>query len=606
MKLKVFVFLSFLLSCSLLAAEKPQSQPADSLLTADTTTLRWSADTLIVATLAGNLSQLLNGDTQMSDSVPAHAPIADSLRQAYSPDSLLTVFSNDSIVPDSLGLSRTHADSLGVDTLSMEEMCRSLQRIRIADIDLDRYFSDSKKNDTLQGKQYSDSTRMAKRKKSAEPTDLMTLLRKGEVIRSMIPDSIVVDSAFLAKLHFTPVLLDSNIYRHNPLFNELVFMGKETPLDWRKNKTDSLFYGARPRTLSAPLDTFAMPTPRDILIDLRHDARDYITRTNVLLYTTTFDRLPRVTWTDNERIENKPIKEYAINEFQHVPVVNSNRIVVRRKKFSPWDGRLNSLLQFSQTSVSKNWHQGGYNFFSLLGGLSGYLNYDNHKKMRWENSFEWRTGFNTVTGDTIGPKGGRKAMPSDDVFKINSKFGLKATGDFYYSMNADFQTNFFDNPKGINNYEMKARFLTPIRFNVGVGMEYKYKWLSVNLSPVSFKYIYLTDTTTTYGFFIKPTEFGIPEGENRLAEIGSKLVVEMKDYSPIPELKLNSKLNFYTNYTKVEIDWEIVAEFAINRFLSTRLMLNPRFDNTVILPEQEKAKLQMKQMLTVGISYRIL
>ena len=82
--------------------------------------------------------------------------------------------------------------------------------------------------------------------------------------------------------------------------------------------------------------------------------------------------------------------------------------------------------------------------------------------------------------------------------------------------------------------------------------------------------------------------------------------MEIKEFRPVPELKINSKFNFYTNYKKVEIDWEIVAELAINRFLSTRLMLNPRFDNTVILPDDEKAKLQMKQMLTVGISYRIL
>ncbi len=604
MKLTRHILLALLLLLPLAGGAQPL--PTDSLPAADTLVMPLPADTLTAAS-----------DTVPPDTLQAPALPPDSIALLLRPDSLAAdslpaIALPDSIVPDSLPTDTLPADTLaldtaGIGTLSMEEMCRALQQMHLADIDLDKYFNGRDTIDTVPPALPTDSMAMPDSIPPAEPTDLMTLLRRGKVIRSMIPDSIVVDSALLARLHFTPRLLDSAEYRHNPLFCELVFKIDKKPLDWRSNHlADSLLYGGRRRTLQAPLDTFAMPDARGILTKLRQDARDYIARTDVLLYTTTLDQLPEVTWADNEQVRHRPIKEYAMDDFAHAPVVATNRIVVRRKQFSPWSGRLNSLLQFSQTAVSKNWHQGGYNFFSLLGGLNGYLNFDNRKKIKWENSFEWRTGFNTVTGDTIGPKGGRKAMPSDDVFKVNSKFGLQASGNFYYSASAEFQTNFFDNPKELNNYEMKTRFLTPIRLNVGLGMEFKYEWLSVNLAPLSFKFIYLTDTTTTDGFFIKPTEFGIEEGKNQLAEIGSKLVVEVKEFRPIPELKINSKLNFYTNYKKVEIDWEIVAELAINRFLSTRLMLNPRFDNTVILPDDEKAKLQMKQMLTVGISYRIL
>ncbi len=419
-------------------------------------------------------------------------------------------------------------------------------------------------------------------------------------------ERIEADSTRLTDKGFTPEQLDPEMYRYNPLFGELVFRQEREPLSWRANDSISPFYGVPRRTLGSPFDKPSIPRPDQVLFQLRREARDHITRTNVLLYTTTADRLPQVDWTDNKRLDDRPIKDYAMSEYAHAPVVTSDRIVVRSKEYSPWSWRLNSLLQFSQTAVSKNWYDGGHNFFLLLGGLNGYLNYDNRKRTKWENSFEWRMGFNTVTGDTIGPKGGRSAMPSDDVLKLNSKFGIQATGNFYYSATADFQTYLFDNPAELNSYEDKARLFTPIRINLGIGMEYKYNWLSVNLSPLSFKFIYLTDTAVVDGFYIKPTEFGIEEGGNRLAELGSTLTVETKDYSPIPELKINSKFYFYTNYRNVEIDWEIVAEFAINRFLSTRLLLNPRFDNTVILTDDQKAKLQMKQMLTVGLSYRIL
>jgi hypothetical protein len=56
----------------------------------------------------------------------------------------------------------------------------------------------------------------------------------------------------------------------------------------------------------------------------------------------------------------------------------------------------------------------------------------------------------------------------------------------------------------------------------------------------------------------------------------------------------------------VEIDWEIVTNFTVNRYLSTRLAINPRYDNTVILPNNEKAKIQFKELLSFGFSYRLL
>ena len=409
---------------------------------------------------------------------------------------------------------------------------------------------------------------------------------------------------------FKPIMLDSIKFMHNPFFSELVFMGVDIHIDWRENEINSLLYGS-PRTLNQPLDPIETPYPVEILVNLRNDARRHITRTAPRLYRTTIHRLQQLNWEEqrNQAFEPTPIQIILDDNFFN-PVVSENRLAVRNRKISPWQNRANALLQFSQTSFSENWHQGGNNFFSLLGVVSGHFNYDNRQKMKWENSFEWRTGFNTVTNDTI-----RRAMPSDDMMRIISKFGVRATGNFYYSTSAEFQTQFFNNPRGINSKEMRARFLTPIRFNAGIGMDYRVSNvldkrisnISIALSPLSFRLIYLTDTTTTVnGFWINPKTFGIEPGENQLQEFGSRLVVTLTDYHPIPQLRVNSRFNFFTNYEKVEIDWEIIAELTISRFFSTRLIFNPRFDNTAILPEEDKAKIQMRQMLTVGFSYRFL
>ena len=402
---------------------------------------------------------------------------------------------------------------------------------------------------------------------------------------------------------FEPIILNPVYFASNPFFIELIYTGTDIRLDWRNNNNNLLFDGKQARTLNQPFEPIEIQHPDEILTQLRSDARNYITRVSPRLYTTTIDRLPNINWAQrNQTLESIPIEQLVLSESFFAPVVTNNRLVVRKKELSHWQNRANALLQLSQTSVSENWHQGGNNFFSLLGVVSGHFNYDNKKKMKWENSFEWRTGFNTVTNDTL-----RKAMTNDDIIRAISKFNVKATGNFFYSTSMDFQTHLFNNPRGINSLEMRARFLTPIRFNANIGVDYRRKNLSVAFSPLSFRFIYLTDTTTTSkGFFLNPNMFSIPTGENKLEEFGSRLVVGLTNYRPIRELTIRSTFNFYTNYEKVEIDWETVAELAINRFFSTRLMLNPRFDNTVILEKDDKAKVQMRQMLTVGFSYRFL
>jgi len=408
---------------------------------------------------------------------------------------------------------------------------------------------------------------------------------------------------------FEPVALDSRIFTHNPLFLDLVFMGIDVQLDWKKDG-NFLSDGKPPRTLSQPFDPIETQHPIEILTRLRNDARSHITRTAPGLYRTTIDQLPNVNWRpQQETVETLPMERLTIDENFFTPVVASNRIVIQRRQFSHWQNRANALLQFSQTSFSENWHQGGNDFFALLGVMSARFNYDNRSRVKWDNNFEWGTGFNTIDGDSL-----RRAVPNDDLLRAISNFNVKATGDFFYNASMEFQTHFFNNPRAINSREMRVRFLTPIRFNAGIGMDYRRKNLSVAFSPVSFRYIYLTVTEPTAdGFFINPKTFGIPEGENELREFGSRLVVGLRDYRPVRneksifhQLTINSRFNFFTNYERVEIDWEIIAELAINRFFSTRLMLNPRFDNTAILAEDERARIQMRQMLTVGFSYRFL
>lgn len=307
------------------------------------------------------------------------------------------------------------------------------------------------------------------------------------------------------------------------------------------------------------------------------------------------DELPDVTDLIQFKMISKPIDETVIKLNQNNDY-SQNKIAVKTIKPSPWILKSLANLQFSQNYVSSNWYQGGSNNISILGIINGTFNYDNKKNLQWDNFAEWRLGFNSVEGDTM-----RLLNTNDDIIRATSKLGIKAGGNWFYSGSVDFSTQFFNSYKAINSKDMKAKFLTPVRLNIGVGLDYKYqKLFSLMLSPLSYKFIYASDTVN-----VNKKSFGILPGEKVLSQIGSSFRAQV-NYSPTREIQIDSKLSFYTNYEKVEIDWEIIGNFRVNRFLSTRLSLNPRYDNTVILAAGEKAKIQFKELLTFGLSYKLL
>lgn len=404
------------------------------------------------------------------------------------------------------------------------------------------------------------------------------------------------------------IRLDPVFYAANPFFKELIFTGiKIEPFEWNKWEDGSfLFYGEKLPTLDNPMELIEFAHPETTLRELREDAIDHITHNAPHLYTATIDQLPVFNFRKDEIIETRPLEGLEL-ETGLVPVTTLDRTIIRKKELSPWNYRLHGLLQLSQTGVSENWHKGGYSNASVLWEIKGKLNYDNKKKIKWDNSLEWRTGINSLPPVDEGETRLKDYLINEDIFRLMSQFGLKATGNFYYSASFKTETQFFENYKDDKFAEMKAKAFAPLTITMGVGMDYKYKdFLSIVVSPLSFKYIYINDTYVNDTISVNPKLYGIDEGKNEKKELGSEVTIQLKSYKPISNLKLDSRFNFYTNYEGVIIDWEIIAEFSFNRFLSTRLMINPRYDTIQEYPEGKSAKIQIKEILTVGFSYRFL
>ena len=386
---------------------------------------------------------------------------------------------------------------------------------------------------------------------------------------------------------------DSLLYASNPLFLPLIYTGKDLKSVWDVNQNlmtlisnvnDDFHLKPRPKTTSS--EYFAA--------DLRKGARDYISNTAMHLYVTTIDRLPNLSTFMSRPIKGSRVNPLAVHEDKID--LGTKKIELSDLEYIYWTKKANALLQFSQNYVSSNWYQGGNSNFAFLSIITGETNYDNRKNIQWDNRFEWRTGLSSIVGNTK-----RKVMINDDILRYNTKFGLKAGGNWYYSVSGELSTQLFDSYKSITSDEFKGRLFTPVRANLGVGMDYKYKKIfSLMLAPVAFKYIYMSDTAN-----VNPNLFGIKKGENKLKQIGSSFRAQL-NIVPARNWNLDSKLTFYTDYKKVEIDWEIVNNFIINRFLTTRISINPRYDNTIILKNGEKTKIQLKELMSIGFSYRFL
>ena len=350
-----------------------------------------------------------------------------------------------------------------------------------------------------------------------------------------------------------------------------------------------------PHPLCIPL-MYVPPTIRSLtditsedrysIANIRRNALRYITRNHANLYVAVSDpnRLKSV------EIGTTKVQRAIVKDMEEDKLDAARAI---RDASSPWKREANLSLQMTQNYATENWHQGAANAFSLLWASKALANYKKGN-ISWENNAEWRMGVSTVSEDTL-----RKMNTTDDIFLIYSKFGYQVHDKWYVALFTEFRTNFFPNFKK-NSTQLNTTFLTPIRYSLGIGVDYKpLEGLSVNLSPATYKLVYanLADATR-----VDVAEYGIEAGKNMLNEVGSSLRVEWK-WKPLREIELETKFYFFTNYKQIETELEIDVDFIINRYLSTKLILHPRYDGTIEQVTNQKSKLQFKELISVGFSH---
>lgn len=285
---------------------------------------------------------------------------------------------------------------------------------------------------------------------------------------------------------------------------------------------------------------------------------------------------------------------------------------------SKWKTGVDLSLQATQNYVTDNWYNGGNSNLSVLGGVQGWWNYAGEKGFSWDNKVELKYGVTTTFSED---KAGRIFHVTDDKTSYQTKMGYALGKGWNVAWSGDVSTTLFNSYK-IDTDQLTSGFASPVRFNTGVGFDYKYTNpekkidLSVMIAPYAFKLTYVNDTTN----FVAQDDNGVDYKYSISKHIGiddgalDNAVTQLQTYNVGASFKVNyrqqfnenialsSVLSFYTDYKGIEVDWEIVGDFKLYKWLTARVSLNPRYDSTV--GEGWNEKIQFKEFVSLGLAYR--
>ena len=251
-----------------------------------------------------------------------------------------------------------------------------------------------------------------------------------------------------------------------------------------------------------------------------------------------------------------------------------------------WTKKGNISLLFNQSSYNKQWLGGGTS--NIAGNLG--VNYDfNYKNgdVVWDNKFILAYGLSKIKGDA-------KTAKTDDRLELNSLWGKKLNGQWYYSMYFNFKTQ-MDTGSDKNDLKI-SHFFSPAYFQFGPGFLWKKNDnLSVNFSPAAAKLIVVHPHFTEFG-----PSFGVLQGDSSRFEFGASITGYYK-LNIMTNVSVENRLNLYSDYLdnpqNVDIDYQMNVIMKINKYLSANLAFQTIYDDNSI-----KA-FQTREVFGLGVNY---
>lgn len=262
-------------------------------------------------------------------------------------------------------------------------------------------------------------------------------------------------------------------------------------------------------------------------------------------------------------------------------------------------------LTGSQVSFT-NWAAGGENSISVNSFINLYANYKRNK-MTWDNTLDLGYGLmrQGTAEDVLYYK-------TDDKIDFSSKYGRYAFEHWYYTGLVSFKSQFAEGFKKATDTVRISNFLAPGYINLSIGMDYKPNDnFTLFLSPLSGKITFVTDTMLS-----NAGAYGVTPGETVRYEFGGFLKAQFKA-KLADNIAYTSRLELFSNYIEkpqnVDVNWENIVNFKINKFFSANIHITMLYDDDTKINIYDDngnligkgSRLQVKQLFGLGITYKI-
>lgn len=268
-----------------------------------------------------------------------------------------------------------------------------------------------------------------------------------------------------------------------------------------------------------------------------------------------------------------------------------NNKVIIADTLDGWDLEWTGGFNGAQASYN-NWSQGGVNTISVTGSTVFDARYR-------KDQFAYALGTNFKYGKArIEQRGTRK---TDDRFAVNNKFSYLFDDDRWSAFaNFNFSTQFdegfnYNVPEGEDPI-LISKFFAPAYFTQIAGISYAPADFFTAEAGLAMKETIVTDTTLS-------TRYGLEPGSKYRFEPGYALAMNVE--TPIvSNVRLRSTVETFTNLqnhvrsTDVFFANELIGK--INDFM------NMSFQFVLIYDDDFSDKVQLKQVLSAGVSFSIL
>lgn len=264
-------------------------------------------------------------------------------------------------------------------------------------------------------------------------------------------------------------------------------------------------------------------------------------------------------------------------------------------------------LNFSQVGL-KNWSGGGQSSVALGTLLSLRANY--HKgDMLWNNTLDMAYGLTRLGGKA------NLFKKTDDQIILLSKYSRAVNEKWAFSGFLDFRTQMAPGltyrvdtidgaPKEVTD-QVISKFFSPSYTILSAGFEYKKdKHFYALISPIAGKI-----TTVMDQDLADAGAFGVTPGSNMRSEFGAIFKLGW-NYELMKNVDF--KTNFmafqgYQNIGAVDVNWETVTVFKINKLLSSTFTTLLIYDEDIDITREDGtvgAATQFKNVLTIGLLYK--